>query len=160
MNLDDLNSVWCRAEELAEMHPNESIMPLGSSATDGNNGFSEEFRDRDDASDFRVLPLPKDITTQVIDDVNTLAMLPSRIDCSAHEFNSIGRTDSFVALKKDPTYAAQYISVFHKLNGIWKVNSTRLGRETFDRYLKGHKIQKPHRIRWNRIYDAVRTFHD
>lgn len=106
---------------------------------------------------FRVQPMSTEILQEVAAelDMNDDVLLPSRIDCSAHTFNSIGKTDSFNALKSDTLYASQYISVFKKLNTIWATNSTRLGRETFDHYLNKRKILKPRRIRWNRIYDAV-----
>lgn len=67
----------------------------------------------------------------------------------------IGKTDAFNAVRKNQTYAAGYITVFKTLNKIWKMNSSRSGRETFLHYLKGYKIEKPHRIRWNQIFDAV-----
>lgn len=159
INFDDLNDIWCRAEELIQSDAAEIPLssPDESSSRTVNAGFVEESQSEHGDSGFRIIPLPENMTKEVIQDVNMIAMLPSRIDCSAHEFNSIGRTDSFAALRNDQTYANQYIAVFRKLNGIWKMNSTRLGRETFNRYLNGRKIQKPHRIRWNRIYDAVCT---
>lgn len=150
LNFDDLKNVWCPVNELID---DDVIVPIEIPTS------NEIVFDSDDESNetFRIHPVPNDILQQVVNDLseNSDIMLPSRIDCSAHGFNSIGRTDSFNALKTDSLYASRYISVFKKLNAIWKLNSTRLGRETFDMYLEGYKIQKPHRIRWNRIYDAV-----
>lgn len=153
LDFDDLNNVWCPANELID-DDDDGIIPIKIP-----NSMSDFNFDEHDESDeiFRVHPVADDILEQVVNDLseNSSIKLPSRVDCSAHGFNSIGRTDSYNALKNDSSYATRYISVFKKLNTIWKSNSSRLGREMFDSYLNGHKIQKPHRIRWNRIYDAV-----
>lgn len=151
LDLEDLNRAWCPMNELVD--ENDDVVPMNTI-----NPMDETFSDPSDET-FNVDEMPNRILQQVVDDLNAAGtvMLPSRIDCCAHEFNSIGRTDSYNAMKTDPIYCAAYVIVFKKLNAIWKANSTRLGRETFNRLLKGYKIQKPHRIRWNRIYDAVKT---
>lgn len=75
--------------------------------------------------------------------------LPSRVECSAHTLNLIGKTDSFEALLNDK-YGDTYGRVFTKLNMIWSSStSSRNNGEMFDKYLD-RKLIKPHRIRWNR----------
>lgn len=154
LDFDDLANMWCPASELVE---GDDIMPIEIPNSDDSEGDADNDADVDADENFRIHPVPNEILQQVIADLNenSAVTLPSRIDCCAHAFNSIGRTDSFQALKNDEQYALRYISVFRKLNAIWKVNSTRAGREVFDRCLKGYKILKPHRIRWNRMFDAV-----
>lgn len=99
-----------------------------------------------------VIPLADSISNVL--DPSISVNLPSRSSCAAHTLNLIGKVDSFKALS-DKDYRNQYVTVFSKLNMIWKHSSTRLGREIFKRYLNDRIILKPHRIRWNRIYDAV-----
>lgn len=152
LDLADLTNQWCPSSELIDDDVAD-VMPIEfphSDDADGDTDFSVE--------NFAIELVPSEILEHVVDDhtKENAVLLPSRIDCCAHAFNSIGRTDSFNALRDDAVYAARYISVFKKLNAIWKMNSTRNGREVFVSYLKKHKIQKPHRIRWNRIFDAVR----
>lgn len=162
LDLTDLQNLWCPVGELTT---ESDVVPLkipesnesaNISDSDDDNGAGETTEDGSHET-FRIHPIPDKIIQQIVADLNehSAVMLPSRIDCCAHAFNSIGRTDSFDALKSDQLYASRYISVFKKLNVIWNKYSTRLGREIFDSYLNGQKIQKPHRIRWNRIYDAV-----
>lgn len=161
IDLNDLQNMWCPVNEFI----NEDVMPtdVSDSGTNDNDEDDVDSYDSESADDdsndeiFRTGRLPNDILKDVVNDIdkNSAAWLPSRIDCSAHGLNLIGRKDSFNALKNDNLYAARYISVFKKLNAIWRLSSTRKGREAFDFYLDGYKIQKPHRIRWNRIYDAV-----
>lgn len=80
--------------------------------------------------------------------------LPSQIKCSAHTLNLLGKTDSFNALL-DENYSTIYGRVFTKLNIIWSSStSSRYNSEMFEKYLE-RKLIKPHKIRWNRIYDAV-----
>lgn len=143
--MDDLNSIWCPADELHNINDDE-VVPLNAGS------FSQNTNDSDDT--FHIEQIPDEIIKEVVDDSDSCAFLPSRIDCSAHNLNLIGKLDAFGALN-DKLYAARYVSVFKKLNAIWKKNSTRKGREIFDHYLRDYKIIKPHRIRWNRIYDAV-----
>lgn len=157
LNLDDLINLWLPSNELIGEDADDDVVPMEFV----NENVSDCGGARDEADEtFCVQPVSTKILQEVFADmnVNNEVLLPSRIDCSAHSFNSIGKTDSFNALKSDTLYASQYISVFKKLNKIWAVNSTRLGRETFDHYLNQRKILKPHRIRWNRIYDAVSSF--
>lgn len=81
--------------------------------------------------------------------------LSIRISCAAHTLNLIGKVDSFHALAVDD-YASEYFSVMKTLNTIWQKTDgkSRKNQEMVERYLK-RRIYKPHRIRWNRIYDAV-----
>lgn len=85
---------------------------------------------------------------------NAPAFLPIRIACAAHTLNLVGKTDSFNALV-DFEYSELYFDVMKKLNAIWNAStSSRKNCELVERILK-RRILKPHRIRWNRIYDAV-----
>lgn len=88
-------------------------------------------------------------------ETNTKQFLPIRISCAAHTLNLIGKVDSFNALAVDD-YATEYFSVMKTLNTIWQKTDgkSRKNQEMVERYLK-RRIYKPHRIRWNRIYDAV-----
>lgn len=82
------------------------------------------------------------------------AYLPIRIACAAHTLNLVGKTDSFNALL-DNDYAEMYFDVIKKLNAIWKFSTNSRKRvELVEKILK-RRIVKPHRIRWNRIHDAV-----
>lgn len=82
------------------------------------------------------------------------SFLPIRVACAAHTLNLVGKTDSYDALlNKD--YAEVYFSVIKKLNIIWDTsNRSRKNCELVEKYLN-RRIIKPHRIRWNRIFDAV-----
>lgn len=83
--------------------------------------------------------------------------LPSQIKCSAHTLNLLGKTDSFNALLDDK-YCDIYGEVFTKLNLIWgSSTSSRANSEIVEKYLN-RKLLKPHKIRWNRIYDSVNFF--
>lgn len=143
LDLDDLQSMWRPIDEITA--EDDDIMPVDDNADEKDT----ESEDTERSETFKIRKFPDKILHKVIDedDVDGAVLLPSRVDCSAHGFNAIGRNDSFNALKNDEVYAAQYISVFKTLNGIWKANSTRLGRETFNTYLDGFRINKPHRIR-------------
>lgn len=90
------------------------------------------------------------------DDMNDVP-LPSQIKCSAHSLNLLGKTDSFNALFDDK-YCDVYGEVFTKLNVIWAMStSSRANSESVEKYLV-RKLKKPHRIRWNSIYDSVTFF--
>lgn len=80
-------------------------------------------------------------------------LLPTRIDCSAHLFDKIGKIDSFNAVLNDD-YCDRYTKAMDKLNLIWNVTQSRLKLEMFEKYAEC-KLIKPHRIRWNKLYDAV-----
>lgn len=98
------------------------------------------------------LLLPKQ--SEIAEDENTDVPLPSQIKCSPHSLNLIGKTDSFFALL-DEHYNEVYTRVFTKLNVIWAaLTSSRKNSELVEECI-GQKLLKPHRIRWNRIYDAV-----
>lgn len=79
--------------------------------------------------------------------------LPTRVDCSSHLFDKIGKIDSFNAVL-DGNYCDIYTKVMGKLNLIWNVTQSRLNWELFEKYAEC-KLVKPHRIRWNKLYDAV-----
>lgn len=86
-------------------------------------------------------------------DINS-AYLPIRVACAAHTLNLVGKTDSFNALV-DNDYSETYFDAIKKLNAIWKYSTNSRKRvELVERILK-RRIIKPHRIRWNRINDAV-----
>ncbi|XP_031632092.1 uncharacterized protein LOC116346286 isoform X2 [Contarinia nasturtii] len=90
----------------------------------------------------------KDILSGALD-----VQLPTRIDCSSHLFDKIGSKDSFDAVLDD-TYCDKYSKVMDKLNLIWNVTQSRLKTELFEKYTES-KLVKPHRIRWNKLYDAI-----
>lgn len=155
-DLDDLVNMWCPSDKL--LNSSINVVPLERTINHDLSDDDDSVVDSIVQSDvFRIENMPEGIIQNVIDDVDSAAFLPSRVDCSAHSFNLIGKVDAFDALDGNNDYSHQYISVFTKLNEIWRVNSTRLGRETFRRYLPDKIILKPHRIRWNRVYDAVST---
>lgn len=79
--------------------------------------------------------------------------LPTRIDCGAHLLDKIGKKDSFDAVLDDE-YCDKYTNVMDKLNLIWNVTQSRLRIEIFEKHAEC-KLIKPHRIRWNKLYDAV-----
>lgn len=90
------------------------------------------------------------------DDMNDVP-LPSQIKCSAHSLNLLGKTDSFNALFDDKNCDV-YGEVFTKLNVTWATStSSRANSESVEKYL-ARKLKKPHRIRWNSIYDSVTFF--
>lgn len=73
-------------------------------------------------------------------DVNDTSRLPPRVACSAHTLNLIAKSDSFDALLDE-----SYSTTYYRSNSNADVVAEILER----------KITKPHRIRWNKIYDAV-----
>lgn len=159
LDLNDLETVWC-ADELST-NSSIDVVPL---AAPGRNENDDTDSDDDDESNssgtgFKIRKMPTNIIENVVDDTSEISLLPNRSDCGAHTLNLIGKVDAFDALKADSTYRQAYVSVFTKMNAIWRINSTRLGREMFRKYLGKKTILKPHRIRWNRIFDAVRRFH-
>lgn len=89
------------------------------------------------------------------DDMDDLdgVKLPSQVKCSAHTLNLLGKTDSFNALLDDE-YCNIYGEVFTKLNVIWSSTSGR-GSDLTKTYLD-RQLLKPHKIRWNCIYDSVK----
>lgn len=89
-----------------------------------------------------------------ISTIQSNQFLPIRVACAAHTLNLVGKTDSYDALT-DEGYADMYFSVIRKLNILWDTSTKgRKNPEIVAKYLK-RQIIKPHRIRWNRIYDAV-----
>lgn len=162
LDLNDLALAWCPAIDVL---PNScDVMPLSAAAakervnevrtnsSSDSDDDDDEFNTHTVASSIRIRDLPN--MDNILDPEKNVK-LPNRIACAAHSLNLVGKLDSFDALI-DEDYKTRYTNVFVKLNAIWKVSSTRLGRECFSRYLNGKVIYKPHRIRWNRIYDAVK----
>lgn len=94
-------------------------------------------------------------TVHEISNENLDYLLPDRIDCSSHLFDKIGKIDSFNAVLNED-YCDIYTKVMDKLNLIWNVTQSRLKLELFEKYTEC-KLVKPHRIRWNKLYDAVST---
>lgn len=84
---------------------------------------------------------------------NLDVLLPTRVDCSSHLIDKIGKIDSFNAVL-DEDYCDIYTKVMNKLNLIWAVTQSRLKLELFEKYTEC-KLVKPHRIRWNKLSDAV-----
>lgn len=159
LDLDDLSNMWCPSEELI-LNPATDIVPLTANANANDNYNSSDDDDdeaatRNQTDGFQVQKMPDEIIGRVVENTENVVLLPNRIDCGAHSLNLVGKVDAFDALNSNSEYSRQYVSVFTKLNEIWRVNSTRLGRETFQLYMNKKSILKPHRIRWNRIYDAV-----
>lgn len=82
----------------------------------------------------------------------------NRISCSSHLMDKLGSKDVEFA-KHDPIYAAIHKRVFDKLEKIWALKSSRLSSEVFFRHTQ-RKLIGPHRIRWLKTFDAVRTLFD
>lgn len=146
------------------------MVPLDEFVDDTNQNFdfferhpvqNSTHADHDDMFELHRLDNYDEIVEQIgiqqlsDDGTNQKRILPIRVSCAAHTLNLIGKTDSYKALENND-YAEQYYSVMKCLNVIWK-NSSRKNSETVERYL-GRQITKPHRIRWNRMYDAVSYF--
>lgn len=150
LDLSDLANAWCPAEELL-VNLNDDVVPLTAPGENEIDSDEEDDDAGDDDGAIKIANLPqlKNVLHPAID-----IKLPSRIDCGAHTLNLVGKVDSFNALS-DESYCMQYVAVFSKLNAIWKHSTTRSGKELFERYLANKTIVKPHRIRWNRIYNAV-----
>lgn len=79
--------------------------------------------------------------------------LPIRLKCAAHCLNSVGKTDAVKALN-NPQYAKLYCKVMAKLNLLWKYCGHRKKAELIKTYI-GKVLLRPHRIRWNALYDSV-----
>lgn len=154
-DIDDLVNMWCPTDELLTSECD--FVPCSKSINGESSEDDNDDYDAEQSDDFRIKKMPDEMNQHIIDDMNSEAFLLNKIDCSAHTLNLIGKVDAFDALDGDNGYSDQYVSAFTKLNEIWRKNSTRLGRETFRRYLPDKVILKPHRIRWNRVYDAVST---
>ncbi|XP_055307105.1 uncharacterized protein LOC129571338 isoform X2 [Sitodiplosis mosellana] len=85
------------------------------------------------------------------DDVNSL--LPIRIKCAAHSLNLVGKTDATKALS-DRSYAQIYCQSISKLNLLWKFCGYRKSSDDIKWYI-GKTIIRPHKIRWNSLYDSI-----
>lgn len=83
--------------------------------------------------------------------------LPSRTICNPHTLNLVGKNDLFEALSNED-FANQYFETFERVNQLWNTANKSNNNVQTVRKLIGKKIQKPHKLRWNRIYDAVRFF--
>lgn len=154
-DIDDLDNMWCPTDELLTSACD--FVPCSKSKTGESSEADNDDCDAEQNDNFRIQEIPNEMNQHIIGDMNSQAFLLNKIDCSAHTLNLIGKVDAFDALDGHNKYSDQYVSAFSKLNEIWRKNSTRTGRETFQRYLPDKVILKPHRIRWNRVYDAVST---
>lgn len=103
----------------------------------------------------------EDFQVQMVDlqcvDENPIEELPIRIKCGAHSLNSLCKTDAHHSLITSQTYRRTYVTVFHKLNQLWKKILLKHGGETIRKYL-GKNLIRPHKIRWSSIYDSVNIF--
>lgn len=83
--------------------------------------------------------------------------LPNRSICNPHTLNLIGKNDLFEALSRED-FANQYFETFERVNLLWNTaNKSNRNVEIIKQWI-GKKIHKPHRLRWNRIYDSVSFF--
>lgn len=80
-------------------------------------------------------------------------LLPIRIKCAAHTLNLIGKIDAVKALA-DKSYARAYLQAVSKLNLLWKYCGYRKNCEIIKKYV-GKVILRPHKIRWNALYNSV-----
>lgn len=90
-------------------------------------------------------------------DENPIEELPIRIKCGAHSLNSLCKTDAHHSLVASQAYRRIYVTVFCKLNQIWKNILQKHGGEAIRKYL-GKNLIRPHKIRWSSIYDSVNTY--
>lgn len=131
---------------LANQFDQSTSIGTNTSMNDGDEGTGTEI-------DFQVLPIESiDFRSSEDDDDNIL--LPIRIKCGPHTLNLLGKTDAVKALT-DSAYAAIYCRVMSKLNLLWKYCGQRKACETIKHYL-GKVLLRPHKIRWNALYDSVR----
>lgn len=145
----------------------QSLVPLLNSAEDDIIIDNEEdlIEEEEEISEIQAIPAHEYDDTHYEDETdppftineisteNSDFLLPSRVDCSSHLLDKIGKIDSFNAVL-DEDYCDIYTKVMGKLNLIWNVTQSRLKLEIFEKYAEC-KLVKPHRIRWNKIYDAV-----
>ncbi|XP_055306361.1 uncharacterized protein LOC129570688 [Sitodiplosis mosellana] len=144
----------------------ESLPPIIIESIDDNdmettrslaNEFGQSTATTAPDENFHLVPIPVqvDFRTVVHDDgpseVNTL--LPIRIKCAAHTLNLLGKTDAIKALQ-NKTYAAVYCKVMAKLNLLWRYCGHRKKCEIIKQYI-GKVILRPHKIRWNALYDSI-----
>lgn len=111
-------------------------------------GTAETETDLDDS--FNLVPVQLDFRIESSEEEE---LLPIRIKCAAHTLNLIGKTDALKALK-DSKYAQVYCKVMAKLNLLWKYCGQRKNSEVIKSYI-GKVLLRPHRIRWNALYDSV-----
>lgn len=165
LNLDDMESAWCRQCDVLP-NPDVDVVPMSRAAAACSTTEHSNSSNSDSDPDTHAPTHSKDngmgsirlrniaeAHLENVLDPNIAIKMPSRIGCAAHSLNLIGKLDAM----DDEEYSERYMSVFGILNSIWKVCGTRQGRETFAKYLNGTIIYKPHRIRWNRIFDAVKN---
>ena len=87
------------------------------------------------------------------DDREPLLGRMNRIACSSHRLEKIGRIDSEKATD-DPDYKKIHDRAFKVLHQIWDQKNSRINAEFFFT-TTGKRLIGPHRIRWNKTYDAV-----
>lgn len=78
----------------------------------------------------------------------------NRIDCSAHKIDKLASIDAD-KVDDGSDYAKIHSHVFGKLHQIWSLKDSRISAEIF-KQLTGKCIIGPHRIRWIKLYEAVR----
>lgn len=111
-DLDELTDMWCPSNEL--LNSWIDVVPLSRTENDDSSS-DDDFDDSVAENDvFRIQKMPETIIRDVVDDVNSAALLPSRIECTAHTFNLIGKNDAFDALDGQNEYSHQYVSAFTK----------------------------------------------
>lgn len=95
-----------------------------------------------------------DAGNETVDDSDAHFPLPNRSICNAHTLSLIGKNDLFEALSNED-FANQYFETFEKVNKLWNAaNKTKANVKIVKQWI-GKKIRPPHKLRWNRIYDAV-----
>lgn len=89
-----------------------------------------------------------------IEDSDTYFPLPNRSICNAHTLSLVGKNDLFEALSNED-FANQYFETFERVNKLWNAaNKSKANIEIVKEWI-GKKILPPHKLRWNRITDAV-----
>lgn len=150
---DDVDD--CDENDLMEVMPINELVCANAEAASVSDDTNEDFNaDKTVKPDFVLHDTPDLENLEYGNHLPNRLSLPPRIACAAHTLNLIGKVDAFNAFS-DQKYQRSYTSTFKVLNVIW--NKSTVGRknsELFEQYLN-KKIIKPHRIRWNRIYDAV-----
>lgn len=98
-----------------------------------------------------------DTENESVEDSDTRFPLPNRSICNPHTLSLIGKTDLFNALL-DEDFANQYFDTFERVNQLWNAaNKSNKNVQIVIQWI-GKKIRKPHRLRWNRIFEAVCSF--
>lgn len=80
--------------------------------------------------------------------------LPNRSVCNPHTLSLVGKNDLFEALSNED-FANNYFEAFERVNQLWNEANKSNRNVGIVKQLIGKKLHKPHRLRWNRIYDSV-----